>query len=85
VRYQQVTLRLVLGENNHVTDTAFIPQRFASVGNILKVKYGNCWSDGWEVAEVHSTVFEEDEMPWPPAQVRAHKKATGDSDPKQKL
>lgn len=61
-----------------VLTTAWIPTRFAKVGESLRMKWGSEWESGWLVDSVGET-RSEDQIPDPPRLVRRHKKSTGDA------
>lgn len=39
--------------------TAWIPEQFAVIGRVLSLKFGECWSNDWEVERVDTRVSEE--------------------------
>ena len=39
--------------------TSWIPEKFAILGNVIRLKDGDVWDDGWTVVEVGS-----DRKPW---------------------
>jgi hypothetical protein len=72
--YTQCTLRK---DNSY--QTAFIPTKFATMNKVLKIKDENGnWEDGWVVIGKGSTV-DEKHLPDSHAEIKAHRKATGDS------
>ena len=40
--------------NHQKVKTSWIPEKFAEVGKVLKLKEGDEWEDGWEVVHVGS-------------------------------
>lgn len=60
--------------------TAFIPKQLAKLGQLLKIRVGNKWEEGWKVKELGS-----DRVGVPDVQkmIRGHRKHTGDSLPKE--
>jgi hypothetical protein len=58
---------------------SWIPQKFASLGEVVKLKDDDEWSDGWVIESVGTT----NELPTHiDKAVREHRKRTGDSLPK---
>ena len=65
----------------NVIRTSWIPQKFAKVGRVVKLKDSDEWSDGWVVEWTGST----GELPeHTDKSIREHRKRTGDSLPKIK-
>lgn len=64
--------------------TSFIPEEFAVVGKVIKIKENGVWDDGWIVKEAGSRRVHEDLLPDSHTQVKRHRQATGDSLPKNK-
>jgi hypothetical protein len=65
--------------------TTWIPEPFACVGKILKLKDANGqWEDGWQVEQASQTRLAEDMLFDSHQGIRSHRKATGDSLPKEK-
>jgi hypothetical protein len=63
---------------------SFIPEKFAVVDRILKLKNEDGqWEDGWRVHNVGSRVGE-DLLPDTHADIKAHRRATGDALPKRR-
>ena len=73
--YVQCTLRR--GQVRHVS---WIPHKYAKYGRLLRLREGDEWQDGWIVEAVHSFTIQESELPYVVAQVRNHRRATGDAD-----
>jgi hypothetical protein len=64
--------------------TSWLPESFAIVGKVLKLRNGaEDWGDGWVVESVSEQKLAEDQLPDPHRQIKDHRKATGDSLPKQ--
>lgn len=65
------------------TRLAWLPQEFARVGKIIKIREasGEEWSDGWEVRAVWGWL---EKPPDVHASVRQHERRTGDTLPKVK-
>lgn len=82
VNYQQCTMRRPLDEGSVVT-TSYIPQRFAKVGEVLKLKDKDAWVDGWIVEKVGESIIESAELPDYRKAIRHHRKLTGDSNPRR--
>jgi len=58
---------------------SYIPEKFAKVGKVVKLKNDGEWDDGWVVKFAGDLV---DEPPDIKKMVRVHRKRTGDSLPK---
>ena len=71
MKYQQCYL-----EKGNVSQTAYIPQKFAKIGMFLKIKRHSEWENGWVVVRKHSVI---DRPPNPRKDVREHRDNTGDS------
>ena len=73
--YSQCTL-----QKNNIVQISWIPERFAKVGKILKLKSENdIWDNGWVVTFVGNT---DEHIDSPQVAIREHRKRTGDSLPK---
>lgn len=72
--YRQCLLRRSNSEH-----TAWIPEKFAVPGQILKIKEGVSWIDGYVVEFVGATT---DKCPDIGKSIRGHRERTGDSLPK---
>lgn len=79
IKYRQCELEKA-EESATRTMVSFLPEKFAAVGTVLKLKDddGN-WSDGWIVKSAGQLT---DEPPDWRKEVRAHRKTTGDSLPR---
>jgi hypothetical protein len=42
-----------IGGGMSVETTSWIPEQFAKVGNVVELKMGNEWEDGWEIVSVN--------------------------------
>jgi len=42
------------GRKSQRVKTSWIPEKFAELGKVLKLKEGDEWEDGWEVVHVGS-------------------------------
>ncbi len=64
--------------------TSWIPEKFAVVGKVLKLKDmdGN-WDNGWVVETASQTRLADDMLPDYHSEIKGHRKATGDSLPKK--
>lgn len=61
--------------NTH--QTSWIPEQFAVVNKVLKLREDGVWDDGWVVQTVSETRL--DETPDWRKDIRGHRKTTGDS------
>lgn len=68
-------------EHINVMQTCYIPEKFAKLGEILKIKTNGVWKDGWEVTEVGTSIAG---IPDIRKSIRGHRKNTGDSIKKEK-
>lgn len=65
--------------------TSWIPERFAVVGKVLKLKNSDGeWDDGWVVTLASKTRIADESLPDYHDEIKGHRKATGDSQPKIK-
>ena len=79
VSYRQCTMRRPISRGSVVT-TSFIPQQYAKLGRVLKLKDADDgWVDGWVVERVGVSVIEAGELPDYRKAIRNHRKSTGDS------
>jgi hypothetical protein len=77
--YRQCTLRRVI-PTGHVTQVSYIPEKFAVVGRILKLKNDDdTWTDGWKVIAAGALNAD---PPDAHAAIKGHRQNTGDSAPK---
>ena len=78
VYYRQCSLRR---GNTHTV--SWLPEKFAEQGKYLKLKGKDGeWVDGWLVESVGSSRVEDSMLPDPHQSIKGHRKATGDSQPK---
>lgn len=80
MRYQQCKLVKHLADSKIYT-VSYIPEKFAVVGKTVKLQRNGKWIDGWVIESVGDVV---DKLPDVQKIIRSHKKATGDSLPKEK-
>ena len=59
---------------------SYIPDCYAEIGRLIKLKEGDIWESGWEVIEVSNN--KTDCPPDYRKDIRGHRKTTGDSLPK---
>jgi len=80
-KYRQVTMVKIIDRHTRVVEVSYIPEEFALVGNVLKIKdlLTGEWDTGWGVTHVGS---ESVEPPDYRKAIRGHRKNTGDSLPK---
>jgi hypothetical protein len=65
--------------------TSWIPEQYAKVGKVLKLRDdNNVWTDGWVVQLASQTRLAEDMITDYHRDIKGHRKATGDSLPKNK-
>lgn len=64
-------------KRNALRQVSWIPEKFAVVGNGLRLKESGIWVDGWEVMQVWQTI-DEKHLPDSHSERKAHKVATGD-------
>lgn len=57
---------------------AYIPEKFAKAGKIVKIKQDDGWDDGWCVSEIYLS-SKTDKEPNVVQAVKKHRKRTGDS------
>jgi len=66
-----------------VRTTSYIPQEFAKIGRVLRLKDDNVgWVDGWVVECVGDVIVEGDQLPDSHKAIKNHRKSTGDSTPR---
>lgn len=73
--------KLVKG-NMH--QTSWIPEKFAILNKVLKLKENGKWVDGWVVEKVSKTKLADSMLPDYHQEIKDHRKATGDNLPKIK-
>ena len=84
VKYVQCELKRNVGDGSEQT-VSYIPQKFAKVGHVLRLKDDNDeWVDGWVVESAGSEIVEGDQIPDSHKAIKSHRKATGDSTPRRK-
>jgi hypothetical protein len=65
--------------------TSWIPEEFAVVGKVLKLKNADgIWDNGWIVQTAGQNRVAENMLPDYHSEIKGHRKATGDALPKQK-
>jgi hypothetical protein len=83
VFYKQCKLeKQVEGGSCH--QTSYIPEEFAVVGKVLKLREEGVWDNGWKVTFASSKRYETHDLPDSHQQIKGHRKNTGDSLPKEK-
>ena len=82
MKYNQCTMMASVGFRGKTTYTAYIPTKYAIKGKLLKLKINDKWENGWEVISVGPQIDEKC-LPDAHAEVKAHRKRTGDSMPKK--
>ncbi len=82
VKYVQCAMRRNIASGS-VSTTSYIPQEFAKVGRVLRLKDENVgWVDGWVVECVGDVIVEDDQLPDSHKAIKNHRKSTGDSTPR---
>ena len=80
--YRQCTLYKPCGKEARKVMVSHIPETFAQVGNVLKLKQeDSTWDDGW-IVETVSVRIEDADLPNSRKAIKQHRKATGDALPK---
>lgn len=59
---------------------SWIPEPFAEVGRVLKLKQGKTWDDGWVVRTAGANRLRGDQLPDFHELSKAHLRATGDAE-----
>ena len=63
--------------------TTWLPERHAQLGKRLRLKQDDkTWQEGWVVTRVGESRVPEDHLPDPHADVKGHRRQTGDSLPR---
>lgn len=63
---------------------SWIPDQFAEVGRVLKLRSDGVWDDGWEVRGVGTNRLESNQVPDYHDLIRGHRRATGDAETRAK-
>ncbi len=72
-------------QKKNMFQTSYIPEEFAKLGKFLKLRDSEGeWDDGWKVIEVSSHRHLDNEVPDSHSAIKNHRKATGDSMPKER-
>lgn len=80
--YTQCFLTKHIEDKTYLTQTAYIPTKFAKTGHVIKLMKSNGeWEDGWCVEFVYGTV---DDVVSVRQSIKRHRENTGDSLPKIK-
>lgn len=67
-------------QKGNTFQTSYIPEQFAIMNKILKLKENGEWDDGWKVIEIGSLRLKEENLPNYHQLSKSHLKATGDSE-----
>jgi hypothetical protein len=78
--YKQCKLTKKEGQSTY-TQIAWIPEKFAVLNKVLKIKEVNEWDNGWVVISAGERKLEE-YLPNSHRDIKNHRKNTGDSLPK---
>ena len=82
VKYVQCTMRRSIADRS-VRTASYIPQEFAKVGSVLRLKDDEVgWVDGWVAECVGDVIVEGDQLPDSHKAIKNHRKSTGDSVPR---
>jgi hypothetical protein len=76
--YRQCVLIKVL-KCGYTTQASWIPECYAVIGKQLKLKNNDIWEDGWIVDQIGDKRVAEQNLPDSHAQIKGHRKNTGDS------
>lgn len=75
--YHQCLLTKFSGEST-TSQTTYVPEKFAKVGLVLRLRDENKnWTGGWVVRHVGGAI-EEEKLPNYRKEIRQHRKSTGD-------
>lgn len=66
-------------EVGELRQMSWIPEQYAVLGKVLKLRQEETWVDGWVVATVSSTRLEEKLLPDSHKEIKSHRKKTGDA------
>lgn len=69
-------------QNGEMIQTSWIPDQFAKLGKVIKIRQSDVWSNGWIVKQVSETCLPESNLPNFHKEIKGHRKTTGDSLPK---
>jgi hypothetical protein len=87
MKYCQCTLEKPT-ETGFLRKVTYIPAKFAVLGKVIKLKqtinpdFDDDWEDGWVVKNFGEAV-DEKHLPDSHAEIKAHRRATGDALPKR--
>jgi hypothetical protein len=81
VYYRQCQLVRPHGRGE-MRQTSWIPEAFAVVGKVLRLREADDWQDGWVVSAVGPFRRAFEELPDPHGDIKRHRRATGDALPK---
>jgi len=59
--------------------TTWLPEQFARLGQMLRLREKDVWMDGWQVTQVSDVRFAESLLPDAHEAIKSHRAATGDS------
>lgn len=76
LKYRQCSLHNIYTNSLQVS---YIPDKFAILNKIIKLKENEQWVDGWKVVYVSSRAVDEVNLPNVHKDVKGHRKMTGDS------
>jgi len=79
--YKQCTIKKFLNEEHTkvAIQVAYIPEQFAKPLKTLTIKMNGEWEYGWVVTSVPQGRVHEDLLPDSHAEIKGHRKQTGDS------
>lgn len=73
---KQLYIQCILSKRNMIR-TSFIPEKYAQIGKILKLRNDDVWNDGWRVDSTGASELI-DELNINKS-IKEHRKRTGDS------
>ena len=79
VHYRQCRLVKPVATGEKVV-VSWIPEAFAELGRVVKLKDAGGWEDGWQVREVGSNRLAQNQLPDFHELSKAHLRATGDAE-----
>lgn len=66
-------------QKGNTFQTGYIPEEFAVLDKIIKLREKGVWDNGWKVIEVGSFRHADETLPDSHSLIKAHRRATGDS------
>lgn len=75
--YRHCVIRKKIPEGELQQHT-WLPEQFAKIGKIIKIREDGVWNDGWEVKEASSSLLAEENLPNFYKDSKSHLRGTGD-------